>query len=207
MLDTLGDCAEFVLQHMDVDDLVTISKVSPGWERVLVDNKKQVRRCGVKPAMKFPSLMQEMWVHLYYWRGFANACHPVFAKPPPDFYASEPRRLPIPASFHIRRKRQIEERSYTQLTEIHNLYCTVQGSCQKVKYIDSEVINRLRQLTDEYNFSDIETRKDFKTATENLIKINAMIAQTKVQRDKFRQLMQQLKKKFPLAFQAECNKK
>ena len=75
MLDTLGDSAEFVLQHMDVDDLVTISKVSPRWERVLVANKKQVRRCGVKPAMKFPSLMQEMWVHLYYWRGFANVSY------------------------------------------------------------------------------------------------------------------------------------
>ena len=75
MLDTLGDSAEFVLQHMDVDDLVTISKVSPRWERVLVDNKKQVRRCGVKPAVKFPSLMGEMWVHLYYWRGFANVSY------------------------------------------------------------------------------------------------------------------------------------
>ena len=75
MLDTLGDSAEFVLQHMDVDDLVTISKVSPGWERVLVDNKKQVRRCGVKPARKFPSLMAEMWVHLYYWNVFAHVSY------------------------------------------------------------------------------------------------------------------------------------
>jgi len=81
------------------------------------------------------------------------------------------------------------------MTEIHNLYYTVLGSCQKVTNIDSEVTDRLRQLTVEYNFSDIESRKDFKTATENLIKINAMIAKTKVQRDKFRQLMQQLKNK------------
>ena len=60
------------------------------------------------------------------------------------------------------------------MTEIHNLYYTVLGSCQKVTNIDSEVTDRLRQLTVEYNFSDIESRKDFKTATENLIKINAM---------------------------------
>ena len=71
MLDKLGDAAEFVLQYMEVDDLVTISKISSSWEGVLIDNKKQVRRCGVKPAMKFPSLMAEMWVHLYYWKIFA----------------------------------------------------------------------------------------------------------------------------------------
>jgi len=196
MLDTLGDCAEFVLQHMDVDDLVTISKVSPGWERVLVDNKKQVRRCGVKPARKFPSLMAEMWVHLYYWNVFAHAGHGG-PKAPTLFpsLANTPRRVPIPASFHNRRKHRTEKRSEAQMTEIHNLYYTVLGSCQKVKNIDSEVTDRLRQLTVEYNFSDIESRKDFKTATENLIKINAMIAKTKVQRDKFRQLMQQLKNK------------